>query len=133
MTTKISTKDISDLRGRTGAGIGDCKAALEEAAGDQSKAADILQKKGIARADKRAGRSASQGLIVIEVATDGKSAAMIELDCETDFVARTEVFITLAKDLARHAAAHAPVGIAAEGWDGGSFRGKTVAEIVKEL
>ncbi len=88
----ISTKDISELRARTGAGIGDCKKALEEAGGDMAKAGELLRAKGIAKAEKRAGRSASQGLIGIEILGGGTSAGMIELDCETDFVARTEEF-----------------------------------------
>jgi elongation factor Ts len=131
MTTKIATKDISELRNRTGAGIGDCKAALEEAAGDLDKASEILRKKGIAKAEKRAGKGASQGLVVIEAAADGKSAAMIELNCETDFVAKTDDFIVLASELAKHAAKHAPLGINAPGLESQSFRGQTVAEAVK--
>ena len=79
MTYKPTPKDISELRARTGAGIGDCKNALEEAGGDISKAAELLRTKGIAKAEKRAGRSASQGLVVIEIAADGKSGGMIEL------------------------------------------------------
>jgi elongation factor Ts len=124
---------ISELRARTGAGIGDCKAALEEAAGDTDTAAEVLRKKGIAKADKRAGRSASQGLVVIEASADGKNAGMIELNCETDFVAKTDDFTALASDLAKHVAANAPVGINAGGLDGQAFRGKTVAEAVKEV
>jgi elongation factor Ts len=123
MTTKISTKDISELRNRTGAGIGDCKAALEEAGGDMEKAAELLRKRGIAKAEKRAGRGASQGLIVIEAAADGRSAGMIELNCETDFVAKTDDFIGLARDLAKHVAAHAPDGVNAGSIDDQPFRG----------
>jgi elongation factor Ts len=133
MTTKISTKDISELRNRTGAGIGDCKAALEEAGGDMEKAAELLRKRGIAKAEKRAGRGASQGLIVIEAAADGRSAGMIELNCETDFVAKTDDFIGLARDLAKHVAAHAPDGVNAGSIDDQPFRGKTVAEAIKEV
>jgi elongation factor Ts len=124
---------ISELRARTGAGIGDCKSALQEAAGDLEKAAELLRKKGIAKAEKRAGRSASQGLVVIELAADGTSGGMIELNCETDFVAKTDGFLTLAKDLAKHVAAHAPVGVKAGSVDEQAFRGKTVAEAVKEV
>ena len=89
----------------------DCKAALEEAEGDMEKAAEILRKKGIAKAEKRAGRSASQGLVVIERRPPRQPAAMIELNCETDFVAKTDDFIALAHDLAKHVLAHAPVGV----------------------
>jgi elongation factor Ts len=130
---KITTQMISELRARTGAGIGDCKAALEEAAGDTDTAAELLRKKGIAKADKRAGRSASQGLVVIELAADGRSGGMVELNCETDFVAKTDDFIALAQDLARHVAAQAPLGVRAGSIDDQPFRGKTVAEAVKEV
>jgi elongation factor Ts len=133
MTTKISTKDISTLRGRTGAGIGDCKAALEEAQGDLEAAAELLRKKGIAKAEKRAGRSASQGLVVIATAGDGTDAAMIDLNCETDFVAKTDQFAGLARDLAAHALAHAEPGVNAGALADQPFRGKTVGEIVKEV
>ncbi|MEO8449629.1 MAG: translation elongation factor Ts [Gemmatimonadota bacterium] len=129
----ITTKDISELRARTGAGIGDCKAALQEADGDMEKAVDILRKKGIAKAEKRAGRSALQGQVVIETSPDGTNAAMVELNSETDFVARTEEFGALARDLAKHAAAHAPVGVNAGSIDDQAFRGKTVGVVVKEL
>ncbi len=110
-TMAISAKDVAQLRARTGAGMMDCKKALEEAQGDMDKAAEILRKKGIAKAETRTERTASQGLVVIDPAPDGKSAAMIELDCETDFVARTSDFIGLAKELGKHAAAHAPFGV----------------------
>ena len=135
MTTKsISTKDISELRARTGAGISDCKNALLEAAGDMDRATEILRAKGIAKAEKRAGRSASQGLIVIESLADGSAGAMIELNCETDFVARTEDFTGLARELAVHALAQAPAGVhPGSALDAQSLRGKTVAEVVKEV
>lgn len=133
MSYKPTAKDISELRARTGAGIGDCKAALEETGGDMEKAAELLRKKGIAKAEKRAGRSASQGLVVIDLAADGKSGGMIELNCETDFVAKTDDFLALAKDLATHVAAQAPVGVKAGSIDEQSFRGKSVAEAVKEV
>ncbi|MEZ4586142.1 MAG: translation elongation factor Ts [Gemmatimonadales bacterium] len=133
MTNKISVKDISDLRNRTGAGIGDCKAALEEAGGDLEKAADILRKKGIAKAEKRAGRSASQGLVVIASKADGSDAAMIDLNCETDFVARNDEFSGLAKALADAALASAEPGVDAGDFAAAAFRGKTVGEVVKEI
>jgi len=112
----------------------DCKRALEEAGGDMDKAGEILRAKGIARAEKRTDRSASQGLIVIEAAADRRSAAMIELDCETDFVARTEDFIALARDLATHAARQGPQGVhPGSDLDGQPFRRETVGEVVKEM
>jgi elongation factor Ts len=132
--TTISTKDISELRARTGAGIGDCKKALEEAGGDLSKAAEILRAKGIAKAEKRAGRTASQGLVGIEVLGGAASAAMIELNSETDFVARNDEFKTLLRGLVADAAKHAPLGVA-ELTEGGylaqPFGDSTVGETVK--
>jgi elongation factor Ts len=133
-TMAISAKDVAQLRARTGAGMMDCKKALEEAQGDMDKAAEILRKKGIAKAETRTERTASQGLVVIDPAPDGKSAAMIELDCETDFVARTSDFIGLAKELGKHAAAHAPFGVnPGSAIDAQPFQGKTVAEVVKAM
>lgn len=135
MTAKtISAKDVAELRARTGAGMMDCKAALQEAEGDMDKAVEYLRKKGMAKADKRSDRSASQGLVVIEVAPNGQDAAMIELNCETDFVARNDDFIQLARDLGKHALAQAPLGNhPGSAIDGQPFRGKTVAEAVKEV
>lgn len=133
MSYKPSPKDISELRARTGAGIGDCKTVLEEAQGDMEKAGELLRKKGIAKAEKRAGRSATQGLVVIELAADGKSGGMIELNCETDFVAKTDGFLGLAKDLATHVAQYAPDGVMAGSIDAQAFRGSTVAESVKTV
>ena len=131
--TKITTQMISELRSRTGAGIGDCKSALDEAAGDLERAGELLRKKGIAKAEKRAGRSASQGIVVVELAADGKSGGMIELNCETDFVAKTDDFLALANDLAKHVAAQAPIGVNGGSIDDQSFRGKSLAEAVKEI
>jgi elongation factor Ts len=135
MTTKaISTKDISELRARTGAGMMDCKAALEEASGNLDKAVEILRKKGIAKAEKRGGRVAAQGLVVINAAETDRDVAMIELNCETDFVARTEGFQRLARDLAVHASKNAPNGVhLGSVLDGQAFNGKTLAEAVKEF
>jgi elongation factor Ts len=132
MTTAISTKDIAELRARTGAGMMDCKKALEEANGDMQLAGEILRKKGIAKAEKRAGRDAAQGLVVIETAADGSSAAMIELNTETDFVARNETFQALAKQLAEHALAHSPVGVTRDAFLAETMAGKTIEETVKE-
>jgi elongation factor Ts len=131
--TKITTKEIAELRARTGAGIGDCKSALEEAQGDMDKAVEILRKKGIAKAEKRAGRGASEGLVVVDLSDDGSNGAMVELNCETDFVARTDDFTQLAKDLAMHVGSYAPIGVNAGPIDHQPFRGKTVGEIVKQV
>jgi len=135
MTTKaVSTKDISELRARTGAGMMDCKAALEEAAGDMDRAVEILRQKGILKAERRGERTASQGLVQVASHLAGTDVAMVELNCETDFVARTEEFIRLTRDLAVHASQHAPQG-AHKGTvlDGQPFRDTTVGEVVKEM
>src|SRR6476661_9296547 len=113
-STTISSKDVSELRGRTGAGMMDCKRALEESAGDMDKAAEILRKKGIAKAEKRAGKVASQGRVVSYLHHNGQVGAMVELNCETDFVARTEDFQQLARDIALHVASADPIGVTPE-------------------
>jgi elongation factor Ts len=107
----ISPKDVSELRARTGAGMMDCKRALEEAGGDMDKAAEILRKKGIAKAEKRAGRVASQGLVVSYIHHNQQVGVLLELNCETDFVARNEGFGQLARDLALHVASADPIGV----------------------
>ena len=126
----ISTKDIAELRARTGAGMMDCKKALEEANGDMSLAGEILRKKGIAKAEKRAGRDASQGLVIIESVSD--KGAMIELNCETDFVARTDGFQMLAKRLAMHALENSPVGVTLEAFAKESLDGKSIEQTIQE-
>lgn len=113
-TVSISTKDISELRARTGAGIGDCKKALEEAGGDKDKAVELLRKKGIAKAEKRAGRSASQGVIVSYIHHNGQVGVLLELNSETDFVARTEDFKQLAREIALHVASADPIAVTAD-------------------
>jgi elongation factor Ts len=100
MSKPIAAKDIADLRARTGAGMMDCKKALEEAEGDVEKAIAILRTKGIAKAEKRAGRAASEGRIVAVTGTDGRSVALVEVNSETDFVARNDEFGALAQSLA---------------------------------
>jgi elongation factor Ts len=107
----ISPKDVSELRARTGAGMMDCKRALEEAGGDMDKAAEILRKKGIAKAEKRAGRVASQGLIVSYIHHNQQVGVLLELNSETDFVARNEAFAQLARDIALHVASADPIGV----------------------
>ncbi|HEU4474976.1 MAG TPA: translation elongation factor Ts [Gemmatimonadales bacterium] len=110
----ISPKDVSELRARTGAGMMDCKRALEEAGGDMDKAAEILRKKGIAKAEKRAGRVASQGLVVSYIHHNQQVGVLLELNSETDFVARNEAFGQLARDIALHVASADPVGVTPE-------------------
>lgn len=107
----ITSKDVSELRARTGAGMMDCKRALEEAGGDLEKGAEILRKKGIAKAEKRSGKSASQGVIVSYLHHNGQVGVLLELNCETDFVARTDEFQQLARDLALHVASADPIGV----------------------
>ena len=112
-STTISPKDVSELRGRTGAGMMDCKRALEEAGGDMEKAAEILRKKGIAKADKRAGRTASQGIVLSYIHHNHQVGVLIELNSETDFVARNESFRELAREIAIHIASADPIGVSA--------------------
>jgi elongation factor Ts len=107
----ISPKDVSELRARTGAGMMDCKRALEEAGGDMDKAAEILRKKGIAKAEKRAGRVASQGLVVSYIHHNQQVGVLLELNSETDFVARNEAFGQLAREIALHIASADPIGV----------------------
>jgi elongation factor Ts len=107
----ISPKDVSELRARTGAGMMDCKRALEEAGGDMDKASEILRKKGIAKAEKRSGRTASQGLVVSYIHHNQQVGVLLELNCETDFVARNEAFGQLARELALHVASADPIGV----------------------
>ncbi|MDH5255837.1 MAG: translation elongation factor Ts [Gammaproteobacteria bacterium] len=120
MTTKtkaISAKDVAELRARTGAGMMDCKKALEEAGGDMEKAGELLRAKGIAKAEKRAGRSASQGLVVNYMHHNGQVGVLVELNSETDFVARTEAFGQLARDIALHIASADPLAVNPEDID----------------
>lgn len=111
MTTTISAQDVKTLREMTGAGMMDCKKALAEANGDLEKAVDILRAKGASKAAKRAERSANQGLIGSYIHHDGKTAVIVELNCETDFVAKNDDFKALAKDLALHIASAAPLAV----------------------
>jgi elongation factor Ts len=114
MATQVSAKEVSELRGRTGAGMMDCKKALLETGGDLDKAVDYLRHKGIAKAEKRSGRSAQEGLIESYVHFNGKVGVMLEVNCETDFVARTDDFKALARDLALHIASASPIAVTAD-------------------
>lgn len=106
--TTGSTGLVKELRARTGAGIIDCRNALAEAGGDLEQAIDILKAKGLASAQKKSGRLAAEGLVEAYIHTGGKVGAMVEVNCETDFVARTEEFRRLARDLAMQVTASAP-------------------------
>jgi elongation factor Ts len=110
-STTISPKDVSELRVRTGAGMMDCKRALEESSGDMDKASEILRKKGIAKAEKRTGKTASQGLVVSYIHHNAQVGVLVELNCETDFVARTDEFGQLAREIALHIASADPIGV----------------------
>ena len=104
----ITAQQVKQLREKTGAGMMDCKTALTEAAGDMEKAVELLRKKGLASAAKRAGRVAKDGIIGHYIHMGGKVGVLVEVNCETDFVARTEDFQRLAKELAMHIAAADP-------------------------
>ena len=110
----ISAAMVKDLREKSGAGIMDCKEALAACDGDMEKAVDFLRKKGLATAAKRAGRATSEGTIQSYIHMGGKIGVMVEVNCETDFVAKTDDFIEFARNLAMHIAATNPVGIAPE-------------------
>ena len=114
MAVTISAKQVAELRRKTGAGMMECKRALQESGGDIDKAIDYLRKKGAAAADKRAGRSASEGIIGTYVHFNGKVGVLVELNCETDFVARTEDFQNLSKELALHIASARPMAVASD-------------------
>jgi elongation factor Ts len=114
--TEISAQEVMALRKKTGAGIVDCKKALRETGGDEAKAVEYLRVKGLTIADKKSGRSADEGVIATYVHAGGKLGVMLELRCETDFVARTEDFKNLAKDLCMQVAAMAPVAVDSDGF-----------------
>ena len=113
----MSAADVKSLRERTGAGMMDCKNALDEAAGDIEKAIEILRKKGIAKAAKKAGRETAEGLIEAYIHGDGRVGVLVEVNCETDFVARNEDFQRFVKDLAMHIAAAKPLAVSADDLD----------------
>jgi elongation factor Ts len=99
----ISAEVVRQLRERTGAGMMECKKALVETSGDLDSAAELMRKQGLAKADKKAARVAAEGRVVVETAADGQSAAIVEVNCETDFVAREQDFAGFAADVARAA------------------------------
>lgn len=114
MSGEISASAVKELRDRTGAGMMDCKSALQEADGDMEKAIDLLRVKGQAKAAKRGERAASEGLVHSYVHHNGKVGALVEIDCETDFVARNEDFAAFAREVASHVAAAGPLYVAEE-------------------
>jgi len=104
----VSAADVKALRDRTGAGMMDCKEALEEAGGDAEKAIEILRKKGAASAAKRSGRGTEEGVVASYVHADNRKGALVEVQCETDFVARNEDFHEFAREVAIHVTAMNP-------------------------
>lgn len=111
---EISAEMVKDLRAKTGAGIMDCKQALAETEGDLEKAVDFLRKKGLASAAKKSGRSTSEGRVTSYIHMGGKIGVLVEINCETDFVANTDDFIEFGKNIAMHIAAASPVAVQAE-------------------
>jgi elongation factor Ts len=110
-TTKIAPKDVQELRQRTGAGMMECKRALEESGGDMDRGVEILRKKGAAKAEKRVGKETREGLVGSYIHHDGKLGVIVEVNCETDFVARNPEFQQLVRQIAEHIAAASPVAI----------------------
>jgi elongation factor Ts len=110
----ISAKMVMQLREKTGAGIMDCKGALSECNGDMDKAVDFLRKKGLATAAKRAGRAMTEGIVASYIHMDNKLGVLVEVNCETDFVAKNDDFKEFSKNIAMHIAATNPVGIRPE-------------------
>ena len=110
----ITSQMVKDLRDKTAAGMMDCKKALTETNGDMEKAVDLLRQKGLAVAAKRAGRATSEGVIETYIHAGGKLGVMVELGCETDFVAKTDACREFARDVAMHIAAANPVAITRE-------------------
>jgi elongation factor Ts len=105
---EVTATSIKDLRERTGAGMADCKKALVETAGDADKAIDYLRAKGLAKAAKKAGREATEGLVTSYIHAGGRIGVLVEVNCETDFVARNEDFVSFTRDVAMQIAAMAP-------------------------
>jgi elongation factor Ts len=128
----ISATMVRDLRDKTGAGIMECKAALAEAGGDMDKAVDVLRKRGLKVAEKKAGRVAADGLVAAWIAPAGNVGALVEVNCETDFVARTDKFVTLTANLVSMVGADpeaADVAVLLQR----TLGGQAVTEVVKEL
>ena len=118
----VDVKLVRTLRDQTGAGIMDCKEALEKSGGDMEKAVQTLREKGVASATKRVGKDTNEGIVETYVHTGGRVGAMVELGCETDFVARTEEFQKLAHDICMQIAAMGPVYIDADEIEEGDDR-----------
>ena len=126
----ISAKDVKELRERTGAGMMDCKKALTETGGDMQKAIDWLREKGIAKAAKKAGRTAADGAVAAFVSKDGKTGVLLEVNCETDFTANNENFRALEQKVIEYIAANKPADL--DALNDGVIDGKKVSELVTE-
>lgn len=111
---KITSQMVKELRDKTNAGMMDCKKALTETEGDMEKAVDLLRQKGLAVAQKRADRATSEGVVECYIHSGGKLGVMVEVGCETDFVAKTDDFLAFARDIAMHVAASNPVAVSRE-------------------
>lgn len=107
----ISAQAVKELREKTGAGMMDCKRALEEAGGEPEKAIEILRKKGIAKAEKKASREVKDGLVEAYIHAGGKLGTLVEVNCETDFVAKTDVFKEYVRNIAMQIAATDPIAV----------------------
>lgn len=140
---EITAQAVKELREKTGAGVMDCKKALQEAGGNVEKATEALRQKGLARHSKLAGREVSQGLIESYIHTGGRIGALVEVNCETDFVARTPEFRTLAREVAMQVASMDPAEVGTlEGGEGSANAlldqeyirdpRKTIRDLVKE-
>ena len=127
---QITAALVKELREITGAGMMDCKKALVECEGDKDKAIDYLREKGIAKAAKKAGRIASEGVVAAAVTADGKTACIVEINSETDFVAKNENFQTLVKKIAEHIVACKPADM--DALNASQMDGKTVADVMTE-
>jgi elongation factor Ts len=128
----ITTEDIKKLREQTGAGMMDCKKALEETKGDMKAAVEYLRKKGAAVAVKRADRAAKEGMIVTRVSTDRRTGVIVEVNCETDFVGRSDDFVAFANAVAGTVEQHAPATLDAL-MNASSLEGKPVAALQNDL
>lgn len=117
MSVQINAKMVGELRESTGAGLMDCKKALVESEGDVNKAVELLRKKGVATAAKKAGRDASDGLIDTYIHLGGKVGVLVEVSCESDFVAKTDDFKAFVRDIAMHIAATSPACVSRENID----------------
>jgi elongation factor Ts len=137
-TTTFTAKDVQELRQRTGAGMMECKKALEETKGNMDSAIELLRKKGIAKAEKRAGRAASEGRIVARVSPDGRTGALVEVNSETDFVSRNESFGKLVERIADTLMSDGSTNGVVANAEGAALLGKqmgstTVEGAIKEL